>query len=103
MIDNSKVTIANADIKKLEKRFATKNEFKSLVIEIQNMKDEFITRFNQIDKKHEEFITRFDEIMGELKASREEQVIQSYHISGNRDKLDNQETRITLIEDKIAF
>ena len=53
MIDNSKVTITDADIIKLENKFTTKDEFQKLVLEIKDMRNDFTTRF--------------DEIMGELK------------------------------------
>lgn len=82
MLDNSQLTITDADINKLEQIFVTKNEF----------------------QKHSELIlTRFDALMHELQIIRDELIALTYRNSENSDKLENHEASITTIEDKIAF
>lgn len=122
MIDNSKLTITDADVAKLEKKFVTKKAFKS---ELLKMRQEFTKKFNEIMNRMDEdrkvnngrfdaimvkmdedrniYTTRFDAVMGELKASSEDRTIAAYQISDSRKKIKNHESRIVSIEEKIAF
>jgi hypothetical protein len=47
----------------------------------------------------DEFYEKMDEIMGELKAIREEQMVMSHQLSESHDQLDNHEGRIKKLED----
>jgi hypothetical protein len=42
----------------------------------------------------DEFFTKMDEVMGELKAVREEQTLQSQHLSDHDDRIDRIESRV---------
>ena len=96
MLDNSQLTITDADIKKLRKEFASKKDLK-------NLEQKFEILVSEIHKMKDEFTTRFDQIMGELKATREEQTVAFYQTNSLKETVNNHESRIGLIEDKIAF
>ena len=49
----------------------------------------------------DEFYTKMDEVMGELKAIREEQTLITGRVSGHTDTLEDHETRIEKLEDKV--
>lgn len=104
MIDNTRLTITDADVAKLEKKFVTKDAFKS---ELKKMRQEFAFKFDaiidQMNKDRNLNTTRFDVVMGELRAIREDTTIAAYQISDSRETLEDHETRITTIEEKIAF
>lgn len=50
----------------------------------------------------DEFYGKMDEVMGELKAIREEQTVFSAKVSNHGDQLEDQEIRITKLEVKAA-
>lgn len=73
MLNNSKRTITDADLTKLEikldKKFVTKKEFKENNFEV---KSKFEELMSEIKDMSNDFSYRFDQVMGELKATREE-------------------------------
>ena len=47
----------------------------------------------------DEFYTKMDEVMGELKTNREEQSLQSQHLSDHDDRIDKIETHLGMSSD----
>ncbi len=80
-----------SDIKKLKSIFLTKDEFKQEMAE-QNalMLKTFVTRG--------EFSSRFDEVMGEIKAMREDFAAMFYRQREHSDQLENHDLRISKLE-----
>lgn len=96
MLDNSKLTITDADIKKLRKEFASKKDLK-------NLEHKFEILVSEIHKMKDEFTSRFDQIIGELKATRDEQIVAFYQRNSLKETVESHEPSIGLIEDKISF
>ncbi len=106
MLDNSQLTLTDADIKRLRKEFASKKDLENLEKRLEKKfvtKSDFEILVSEIHKMKDEFTIRFDQIMGELKATREEQIVAFYQTNSLKETVNNHESRIGLIEDKIAF
>lgn len=106
MLDNSQLTITDADIKKLRKEFASKKDLENLEKRLEKKfvtKSDFEILVSEIHKMKDEFTIRFDQIMAELKATREEQIVAFYQRNSLKETVNNHESRIGLIENKIAF
>lgn len=63
----------------------------------EKLEEKFNERMKFLPTK-DEFYTRMDEVMGELKAIREEQALITGRVSTHSDQLENHETRISKLE-----
>lgn len=68
------------------------------VNEIGRLIEEKLDEKTKLLPTKDEFFSKMDEVMGELKAIREEQAIQSDTLSRNSDELEEHEERVTRLE-----
>lgn len=66
--------------------------------EIKSIVREEIVQKTRLLPTRDEFFTKMDEVMGELKAIREEHAIQSDILSGHTDQIEEHEERIAHLE-----
>lgn len=63
------------------------------------MEEKFNEKLKGLPSK-DEFYEKMDDVMGELKAIREEQTVSSQHLSEHSDTLENHELRLSKLEKK---
>ena len=112
--------ITDTDIIKLKEVFATKTELQKLsdktdqgfawmIVEFGKVRADMATKDdlkNFATKDYlDKFVTKSDlaEIMGELRAIREELTISSYRRLEISDSIESHDTRITTLENKLSF
>ena len=82
-----KRTLTTQDIefiaKKLGKVFVTKAEFVEFRREVNERFNAIKGRFDEINKKFDKSFTKLDEIVGEIRANRDERTLISHRISDN--------------------
>lgn len=89
-----KQALTQADIELLNKTFATKDEVRDIVQqELRNQVGALPTR--------EEFFDAMDQLMGEVKAMREEQALGKQRIDDAEETLDAHDGRLTTLESNI--
>jgi archaellum component FlaC len=120
MFDNSRVTITDADVAKLEKIFVTKTEFLGLKQDVRGLKKDvnglkkdvsglkkdvsgLKQDFLYLKQEVSELKDLVHEVIFAIQSLRDEVVTIAYRNKENTDTIANHATRITLIEDKIAF
>jgi hypothetical protein len=108
--DFKKVFVTKQDIvqlrKDFEKIFATKQELKMLDDSLLATRIEMLARLDTQDEKIAEFrndmLTSFSEVMGELKAMREEHAVAMFRQREHSDQLENHEGRLIKVESKLV-
>lgn len=83
-----------ADIKKLLKDFATKDE---LHLEINRVREEMVTK-NEFSNLVDGVYTKLDKVLGEVKDIRQEQRMHQGQHDRISNRVDNVETRVDILE-----
>lgn len=108
--------LTKQDKKYLHKNFVTRKEFKTelnkglqdqfdaVMMEFARMRDEMYEGFGNVkDELKTEILGAIADVMGELKAIREEQTVGSYQLSNHSDQLDNHEARLVKLEESVII
>jgi uncharacterized coiled-coil DUF342 family protein len=81
-----KSILNDVDLDLLESKFATKDELVAFEIRIKQKFEDLEDKVRLLPTRNE-FLTKMDELMGELKAMREESATLSYRVSNHSDEI----------------